>query len=276
MIESQLRPLVNDAKRIERINNPAQQRERYLRWRRRAKAVWKVLHDAPPLSWTVERLPDDIAIISGVLDAAGELETPGNPVEATDGAGGSESCAGPAVEVPAGADRTAQRVFVVHGRNHKVRSAMFTFLRSLGLWPLEWSEALAGAQGGAPFIAQVLDEAFGSVGAVVVLITADDEARLRAALLAPADPDYERRLTPQARPNVIFEAGMAFGRHPDKTVLVEVGTGLRPFSDVCGRYVIRMDGSLDRRRELVNQLRSIGCPVNDSGTEWLAAGDFSV
>lgn len=38
-------------------------------------------------------------------------------------------------------------VFVVHGRNHQVREAVFDLLQALGLQPLEWPDVLrlAGA-----------------------------------------------------------------------------------------------------------------------------------
>ena len=39
----------------------------------------------------------------------------------------------------------------------------------------------------------------------------------------PSDPAYERRLTGQARPNVLFEAGMAYGKDPNSTVLAQLG-----------------------------------------------------
>ncbi len=70
---------------------------------------------------------------------------------------------------------------------------------------------------------------------MVALFTGDDEAHLRAALLGP--DEEQETLTPQPRPNVLFEAGMAFGLHPDRVVLVEVGR-LRGLSDLTGRHVV--------------------------------------
>lgn len=125
-----------------------------------------------------------------------------------------------------------RRVFVVHGRNLEARDAMFAFLRSVNLDPIEWSEAVSFTGEGSPFIGQVLDRAFSEAMAVVVLITGDDLARLDPRFLTDDDPDYEKKLTPQARPNVLFEAGMAFGRHPERTILVRLGNS-RAFSDVA-------------------------------------------
>ena len=36
----------------------------------------------------------------------------------------------------------ARKVFVVHGRNGAARTAMFAFLRAIGLDPIEWSVAV--------------------------------------------------------------------------------------------------------------------------------------
>ena len=77
----------------------------------------------------------------------------------------------------------ATRVFVVHGRNLGARDAMFTFLRSLGLHPLEWPGAVAATGKSSPYIGEILDGAFNVAQAVVVLFTPDDEARLRKSLL---------------------------------------------------------------------------------------------
>ena len=131
----------------------------------------------------------------------------------------------------------SRTVFVVHGRNEVARKTLFDFLRSIGLRPLEWSQAVASAGKGAPFIGEVLDNAFSQARAVVVLLTGDDLAMLAPTFQKSDDAETEKQPTPQARPNVLFEAGMAFGRASDRTILVQLGT-LRPFSDIAGRQTV--------------------------------------
>ena len=152
-----------------------------------------------------------------------------------------------------------REVFVVHGRNLVAKDALFEFIRSLDLHPLEWSEAANATGKASPYIGEILDAAFSRAHAVVVIFTPDDEARLRESLRAKNDPPHEIKLTGQARPNVLFEAGMAMARSQDRTVLVELGS-LRPFSDVAGRHAIRLDNTSQRRQELALRLQSAGCP----------------
>jgi predicted nucleotide-binding protein len=167
----------------------------------------------------------------------------------------------------------ARRVFVVHGRNDHARTAMFTFLRAIGLAPIEWSEAIAMTGQGSPYIGQVLDTALTSAQAIVVLLTPDDVAYLRTEY-ASGSTDPEATPLAQARPNVLFEAGMAMGRDANRTVLVELGQ-LRPFSDVAGRHAVRLDNSAEKRKDLAQRLRTAGCAVNLDGTDWLSAGDLT-
>jgi len=167
----------------------------------------------------------------------------------------------------------SRKVFVIHGRDERLRKGMFDFLRSLDLAPLEWSEAVALTQKAAPYVGEILDAAFSHAQAVVVILSPDDEARLRTQLHGADEPSHERNLTPQARPNVLFEAGMAMARHPERTVLAELGK-LRPFSDVGGRHTIRMDNSTQKRQDLAQRLQQAGCPVNLKGIDWQSAGDL--
>lgn len=152
---------------------------------------------------------------------------------------------------------------------------MFHFLRTIGLKPKEWSQAISDTGKASPFIGEVLDTAFTVASAIVVLLTPDDEARLRQQFLSPTDPSHEVELTPQARANVLFEAGMGMGRDPGRTILVELGN-TRPFSDIAGRHVIRLNNSTQRRQEFAQRLSRAGCPVDLSGTDWHNAGNFDL
>lgn len=169
---------------------------------------------------------------------------------------------------------TPNCVMVVHGRDLTARRDMFDFIRALGIRPIEWSEALNLTRKPSPYVGEVLDAAFKKARAVVVLLTPDDMVELRSGLRKRDDPAYERRLTGKARPNVLFEAGMAFATHPAQTVLVELGD-VRKFSDIGGRHVVKMDGSPQKRDELATKLENAGCDVNRSGTDWYSAGTFA-
>ncbi|MFH1894194.1 MAG: nucleotide-binding protein [Candidatus Zixiibacteriota bacterium] len=172
--------------------------------------------------------------------------------------------------------KSSRNVWVVHGRDLKIRNAMFSFLHSLDLHPLEWSEAVKETGKPTPYVGEVLDAAFSRARAIVVVFTPDDEAKLRKHFIKDDDEVHEKQLTPQARPNVLFEAGMAFGKDQDRTILVQVGN-LRPFSNTGGRHILKVkDSSSKWRHDLANRLEAAGCVVNRSGSEWLDAGDFTL
>lgn len=170
--------------------------------------------------------------------------------------------------------RKSNSVMVVYGRDLRARDALFTFLRAIALQPIEWSQAVKATKKGAPYVGEILDAAFRQAAAVVVLLTPDDEAQLKKQFWKPADAAFERRLTGQPRPNVLFEAGRAFGSHPDATILVQLGT-VRSFSDTAGVHVIHLSQAPEPRRDLANRLEAAGCAIDISGTDWLKAGDFT-
>lgn len=164
-------------------------------------------------------------------------------------------------------------VFVVHGRDNDAKNAMFTFLRAVGVKPIEWATAVGMSNKAAPYIGEILNEAFSRARAILVLMTPDDLTQLRPDLLSQNDKPYEHVLTGQARPNVLFEAGMAFATHPDRTVIVQLGN-VREFSDVAGRHVVHMSNDYSKRQELATKLKNAGCDVDITGTDWVESGDF--
>ena len=170
--------------------------------------------------------------------------------------------------------RRGTSVFVVHGRDIDARRELFIFLRSLGLKPIEWNQAIRMTGQASPYVGTILDTAFREAAAVVVLLTPDDDVRLRKRYHKAREPDYEKNLTGQARPNVLFEAGMAFGRNPNSTVLVQLGD-VKAFSDVGGRHVVHLSNDPTSRNELATKLANAGCNVDTAGTDWLNAGDLT-
>ena len=168
-----------------------------------------------------------------------------------------------------------RKVFVVHGRDSHLRNDFFSFLRALGLQPIEWVEALKLTGKATPYIGEALDKAFKNAQAVIVLLSPDDEVRLSPELWDVNEDEEEKNFRLQARPNVLFEAGMAFGTQPDRTVLVEVGK-TKAFSDVGGRHVVRLSNSPENRNDIAERLKTAGCDVSKSGSDWLKTGDFTV
>lgn len=157
-------------------------------------------------------------------------------------------------------------VFVVHGRDNKARDAMWLFLESLGLHPLDWDEMVRRTGKGTPHTLNVIEAGFRMAKVFVVLMTPDDEARLHVDLQESHDPEDERNLTCQPRPNVMFEAGRAFGAQPDRTILVHIGK-LRRVSDLDGLNVVRIGKTKAPLFALANRLEVAGCPIDRQALE---------
>ena len=164
-------------------------------------------------------------------------------------------------------------VFVVHGRDTALRKSMFDFLRSLGLKPMEWEQAVDEAKGNNPDVGNIIETAMARVQAVVVMFSPDELAHLKEQFWGADDRRGDGKPAGQARPNVIFEAGLALGAHPEKTVIVQVGR-VRPFSDIAGKHLVKLSDAVNTRNDLANRLVKIGCEVNRVGSDWMEAGTF--
>jgi predicted nucleotide-binding protein len=177
-------------------------------------------------------------------------------------------------EIPILAASRRKNVFVVHGRNASARHAMFDFLRSIELFPIEWSKAVSLTEEASPMIEKILDAAFEHAQAVIVFFTPDETVTLRSEY-SNGETDPDLTTAAQSRPNVFFEAGMAMGRDSQRTVLVEMGA-MRKFSDILGRHVLRIDNDPENRHNLALRLASAGCDIDIAGQDWYTSGNFVI
>jgi len=167
-------------------------------------------------------------------------------------------------------------VFVVHGRDAKLRDSMYELLGALGLKAQEWGHAIRAARGrgGNPYINDAVTKIMEQAQAIVVLLSPDDEAKLKKQFVGAHERSTEGKLQGQARPNVIFETGIAIGTHHKKTVIVRVGA-LKSFTDIGGMHILSLTGSDSSRHDFANRLEDCGCKINRDGDHWLRAGDFT-
>lgn len=135
-----------------------------------------------------------------------------------------------------------------------------------------WGEELVSYTGSsAPFLGNVIPLA----QAVLVLMVPEDVVHLHPDLHTEGEDSAETRQAMQARPNVLLELGMALAIHPDRTIIVTMGSQ-RAISDIGGRNYIRITDAPDFRAKIANRLRLAGCPVETpENGPWLTAGDFS-
>jgi predicted nucleotide-binding protein len=168
----------------------------------------------------------------------------------------------------------SRRVYVVYGHNLAMRDAMYDFLEALELQPVTKEAAVSWTGEASPFANRIIDAAFNHAQAVIILFTGDDRARLRSDLHKPDEDSGEKKYWFQPGQDQVFEAGYAFGRSPERTILIQVGR-VKLFSDIDGRYIPNFTGKEKERRDLINRLKSAGCQVNDNGDPWRSAGNFS-
>lgn len=229
--------------RVHRTDQDASDLLSQVRSERRASGVFVM---GIPDEWYAASKGDDVTdkFITG---------PPGNGTTATGSA---------RLDAPGATSSDHRAVFVVHGPDLSARTAMFEFLRSLDLKPIEWNQAIGMTGKGSPYVGEVLNAAFSHAQAVIVLMTPDDEARLAREFVRDGEEETEGRLTRQARPNVMFEAGMAIGYGEARTILVETGRSSRlarlvvamRFSGPAARLGVTTGESGLRRQQKRNRL----------------------
>lgn len=169
----------------------------------------------------------------------------------------------------------SKNVFVIYG-NKRIKREMFAFLRMLNLSPIPWDEAVLLTRISASYPDRTLNSLLQQAHAAVALLTADDEAQLRSEFFVNSDPVYDRVLSHQPRPNVVFEIGLALSHNwlASRMILVEIGN-----VSLChaleGRHRIRLSNKIDDRMALVRSLVNAGCTPEIPSNELLReVGDF--
>ncbi len=222
-------------------------------------------HGSPTRMW-VMTVGRQIRIYRGVVTLAAYLERNPlrNSLEATLQFGQAlvaQAEVTPAIAVD------PRKVFVVHGRDAEAKQAVLEYLTALGLDGFDWGEPVSATGSGTPFTGNIVDEAFKLAHAVIVLLTPDELAMLHPDLYEGRDKVADRELSSQVRPNVLFEAGMAFAHHPKNTIIVEIGL-TRSFSDIEGRNTVRIDTNPNALADLARRLKDAGCPVDRDAGDW--------
>lgn len=165
-------------------------------------------------------------------------------------------------------------VFIIHGRNLKIKNSMFEFLQNLDLHPIPFEEAKRKTKEGSPYNLNVLKKAITRDVTILALITPDDIGFLNPFFHKKEDSENEKRPMGQARSNVIFETGFALATNPTRTILVVFGN-VRKYSDIAGINYFYFIDTHQKRNELKELLRSIGCPIQES-PNYLDVGNFEI
>jgi hypothetical protein len=164
-----------------------------------------------------------------------------------------------------------RRVFIVHGRELAPVNVLEQFLDSLGLESVTFQNSLQADITGeaAPLISDILSQALNRCQAVIVVLTQEESASLLPCYRQRGDKELSGK---QPRLNVVFEAGMAMGLFPKRTVLVQFGGPVRQFSDIAGRHLVEWSGGKQSRAVLRTRLEAAGCELSPRGDRWETAG----
>jgi CAP12/Pycsar effector protein, TIR domain len=162
-----------------------------------------------------------------------------------------------------------KRVFIIYGRNVLAHKELLRFLSALGIDELPFEE-VACELGPSPFVSDIVVQGIAKADAVIALFTPDE-----CAVLYSSDSTAEGDWRWQARPNVIFEAGVAHAIASDRTILVTLGADVDLFSDVAGKHFVRLVGPAGKRT-LRNRLATIlgPLPAADHWERSEYSGDF--
>ena len=165
-----------------------------------------------------------------------------------------------------------KKIFIIQGRNSPANKKMRTFIHDISLEPMDFSEARGYTGKPSPSVPEIIDAAFSNAQALIVFMTPDDIGFLDEKYRSSTDPDEETEPRHRCRQNVVFEAGMAMGRDPNRVVFVDLGN-VKKWSDLITHYV-RISEEGKWKADLINRLKDAGCKINIKGDSYMQNYDF--
>lgn len=166
-------------------------------------------------------------------------------------------------------DSTNNSVFIIRGRDHRAYDAIRELVVAMGVTPVAWGDVTRAMGRNNPPFGQVLEHAFKTCRAVIVLLTPDETAILRANLWKDGDERDTNQTGPvgQPRPNVLYELGYAMKTNRQKTIVV-LFRGCRVPSDLYGLHTIEHDTAHPDQTvdSLRHALRNARLDVNEAST----------
>lgn len=151
-----------------------------------------------------------------------------------------------------------KKVFVVTGRNEKLRLSIFNILRALKLEPMEWMEVIQASGQPSSYLNDAIKTSIDNASAIVVIMAPEDEAQLVEKYQTDEE---DKKPHFQPRPNVIFEAGLALGIKEEKTIILQFGT-IQIFSDILGKHILKYKGKANEvnfKNDFYQKLKIAGC-----------------
>lgn len=147
----------------------------------------------------------------------------------------------------ASSSMTNDRIFIVHGRDDKVKIEVARFIEKLGFNPIILHEQ---ASSGKTIIEKI--EANTNVGFAIVLYTACDIGGIFG----------DSNQKPRARQNVVFEHGYLIGRLGRDKVCALVKSGVETPNDISGVVYVTLDDHGAWHVHVAKELRQAGFAVD--------------
>ena len=153
-----------------------------------------------------------------------------------------------AIQAAVAAPNPSRQIFIVHGRDGEMREAVARFVTEIGFEPIILHEQPNGGK----TVIEKFETHSGPAGFAVVLLSGDDEGRLKGTT----------DLRPRARQNVILELGYFVGRLKRSHVCALKRGDVEDPSDIVGVVFEPFDEAGAWRQIIARELQAAGYEVD--------------